>query len=331
MSGTSDASAVPRVTVVVPTYNRADDLPQAVDSLLNQTCDDWEMVIVDDASSDDTFEVGAAYAARHPEKITAFKLERNLGIGGARSAAIAASRGSELIVLLDSDDYLRSDYVEHLLSVYDQAVAAGRRIGIIACNGYIHTPEGVTGETFAERFWWSDEIDVDRMLERNYILARAMFTRTAYNEVGEFSSECLGYDDYDMWLRILEAGYEVATTREPVAYYRVSPAGASRDQAFMTRGGMTALSRVLERSAVTPAQRRTVKARLRHFRALRARALFLDAVKRRQPLQAMLRGLEAAPTGLVAFLQHPSRWREWAGDIRRTARHRAGVGRNTLS
>jgi GT2 family glycosyltransferase len=285
------------------------------------------VIIVDDGSSDDSHAVGAACAELRPERITAIRLEHNVGIGGARNAAIAASRGGELIVLLDSDDYLRSDYVEHLVGLCDEARTAGRSVGILACNGYIHTSAGVTGETFADRYWWSDAIDYGAMLERNYVFARAMFSRAAYDAVGGFSPECLGYDDYDLWLRILESGFDVATTREPLAYYRVHDSAASADHRFMSQGGMVALRRILERGAVTPRQRRKVQARVRHYRALHARARFLAAARARRFPEAARRALEAAPLGAVAFLQDPSRWREWGGDLRRGVERRVGAAR----
>lgn len=305
----------PRVSVIVPAYNRADLLPQAVESVLAQTYQDWELVIADDASKDNTYEVAAGYQESHPDKVIALKLERNRGIAGARNEAIRASRGGELLVLLDSDDYLRNDYLEHMVGKYDGAVAAGRRVGVVACNALIEGPEGLTGETFAEHFWWLDDIDYLSMTKRNYILARALFPRAVLEEVGPLSPECLSWDDYDLWLRMLEAGYEIVTTREPVAFYRVHPSGITRgNEAFVTRGGIAAVTRALERNAVSPPLRRALKARLRHLRALRSRALFLESVERRQPLRASRMGLEAAPRGLVAFLQEPSRWREWTRD-----------------
>jgi len=319
----------PRVAVIVPAYNRADLLPQAVDSVLAQTFEDWELVIADDASSDDTYAVAARYAERRPGKITALKLERNLGIAGARNEAIKASRGGELVMLLDSDDYLREDYLEHMVGVYDREVARGRRIGVVNCNALLDSPDGIMDETYAEFCCWSDEIDYDQMIKRNYLLARVIFSQAAYDEVGPLSPECMSWDDYDMWLRMLEAGYEVATTRETVAYYRVHPGSITRNnEAFVARGGIVALNRALERDAISPRRRRAVKARLRHLRALRARGLFRDAVSRRQPLQASRWGLEAAPRGLVAFLQDPARWGEWAGDMRAAISRRAPAARH---
>src|SRR5947209_6748470 len=84
-----------------------------------------------------------------------------LGPALARNAAVEASSGGELLALLDADDRWRSDYLEKMAGLYDSGVAAGRRVGIVTCNPVIETEEGPTGQTFAEYFWWTDDIDYD--------------------------------------------------------------------------------------------------------------------------------------------------------------------------
>lgn len=313
--------------MIVPTYNSGPYLAQAIKSILSQTYGDWEAVLVDDASTDDTFAVATELAGRDPSRIKAIRLERNQGVAGARNAAIATARPSELIALLDHDDYWRDDFLERTVALYDAASAAGRSVGIVACNALIHLPEGLTEETVADRSGWVEPIGYDDMIDRNHIFARALFARAAYRAVGWFSSECPGYDDYDLWLRIMEAGYDVITTREPLAVYRLHPTNMSRDRLLMAEGAIAARRRALHRGALTPRQRRAVKARLRHHLALRERALVYRAIAERRPARAAARALRAAPYGLVALLQHPGRWSEWTGELagrtRGAARHAA--------
>jgi glycosyltransferase involved in cell wall biosynthesis len=322
-------TGAPRVAVIVPARNAERYLPQAIDSMLGQTYRDWEAIIVDDASTDRTRMVAAGFAATHPDRIGVIGVDRNIGVPAARNAAIAAAKGGELIALLDSDDYWRDDYLERSVELFDEAQAAGRKVGIVACDALLETPEGIADQTFADVFGWVDEIDYDSMIERNYILARALFSRSAYDEVGGFAPDCAASDaaghyaasdDYDLFLAIMEAGYEVVTTREPLAVYRYDPGSVSRNPILLADVELAAYRRVLERGNVTRRQRLAVKARMRHYRALRARGRVSQAITDRRPLAATLEVLKAAPLGLVAFLQRPSRWGEWAAELVRRPR-----------
>jgi glycosyltransferase involved in cell wall biosynthesis len=298
---------------VVPAHNSGAHLRAALESILQQTYPDWEAIIVDDASTDGrTHETAEEFAARD-SRFRAIRLERNVGVAAARNVAIEASRG-ELVALLDHDDRWRSDYLERSLAAYEEGIEARRRIGIVASNAVIETPDGISGETFADRFGWADPVDYDAMIERNCICARALFARAAYDEVGAFSSETPGYDDYDMWLRMLEAGYEVAAVPDPIAVYRIHPGAMSRDGLMMAEGAIASHRRALERGAIDRRQRRAIRARIRHHRALRERALARRAAADGRPLATVGHALKAVPYGLVAFLQSPSRWGEWLGE-----------------
>jgi glycosyltransferase involved in cell wall biosynthesis len=93
------------VSVVIPTYNRADLLPRAIDSALAQTAPPVEIIIVDDGSTDDTPAVVMRYAERHAGRVRSLRIP-NGGVARARNAGIAAAR-SQWVALLDSDDEWR--------------------------------------------------------------------------------------------------------------------------------------------------------------------------------------------------------------------------------
>lgn len=317
----------PRVTVVIPVHNGERYLRQALDSIREQTYRDWEAVIVDDASGDASRELAEEFAQREPDRFKVVVLDRNVGVAEARNIAMAASRRSELVALLDQDDYWTEHYLARVLAIFDQATARGRRVGIVACNGLIETSEGI-GQTWADRLPWRDDIDYSAMLERNFILARALFTRAAFDEVGGFARDCPGSDDYDLWLRMIEAGYEVITTREPLVVYRVHSAAQSQDEKRFAEATIAAYTRALDRGALSRRQRWQVRARIRHNRALRERALIRSALSERRLLTACARATRAAPYGAAAFLQDPSRWAEWARALTEAGRSRsAGVRR----
>lgn len=287
--------------------------------MLAQTYGDWAAFVADDASGDGT--VGVVRSFRDP-RISTLELARNVGVVGARNAVIEASGDTELIALLDHDDYLEPHYLQRSLTLHDEAREAGRRVGIVTSNAYFHGPDGPSTETFADRYGWVDQIDYDSMLRKNYVFARAVFSREAFEQVGGFARETEGADDYDLWLRIIEAGYEVVSTREPLAHYREG--GMSRRRVLMTEAHLSTYRRAIARGALTHAQQRVVRERTRHYRALKERARFYEAVEARRPLRALALGLRAAPHGAVAFLQRPQRWLEWLRDLVRPLRRSAG-------
>jgi teichuronic acid biosynthesis glycosyltransferase TuaG len=302
----------PRVSVLIATHNGERFLGQTLDSVLAQTYDDWEAIVVDDASTDGTAALVAGYAERHPGRIKLVPLDSNVGPALARNAAAEASSGGELLALLDHDDRWRENFLEHMVGVYNAAVGDGRRVGVVSCNPLIETEDGITGETFAERYWWSDSVDYDGMIERDYVYAGALFPREAFDRVGRLSGECWGSDDYDLWLRMMEAGYEVVTTRESVAVYRCHSTSISANDLTMADAAIAAYRRALERGQVDARRMRALRRQLRHYRALRERALVRKAMRERRPFSAGVRALRAAPRGLIAFAQAPERWGEWA-------------------
>jgi len=303
------------VTVVVPMHNGVRWLEQAVGSIRSQRMGDWEAVLVDDASTDDTYALARELAAGDPARIRVLRLERNVGVAAARAAAIDASR-AELVALLDQDDLLEPDFLGRCVALYDGGVAAGRRVGIVACNPWIVDADGTRDGTFAERYGWTDDIGYDDMIARNCICARALFSREAYTRAGGFAGQTQPSDDYDLWLRMLELGYEVVTTRETLASYRLHEHATSRDNARMAEATLLVHGRALRRGAISPRQRRALKARVRHHRALRERARLIQAVAERRPLAAGSRAARAAALGSIDVLATPSRWREWLSELR---------------
>lgn len=101
-----------KFSVIIPAYNAQSYLEACVRSVLHQSEPDWEIILVDDGSTDHTGEICACYAARYPQKITVLR-QRNAGLSAARNAGIRAAKG-EYLLLLDSDDILTGDALKRL-------------------------------------------------------------------------------------------------------------------------------------------------------------------------------------------------------------------------
>ncbi len=204
---------MPRVSVIIPAYNSAAYLGEAVRSVQQQTYDDWEAIVVDDASGDDTFAVAASFGGR----VRAVRGERNRGPAGARNLALEHASG-ELIALLDADDAWLPSYLERQVQRLDTERARGRRVGIVACNARV---SGSHQRTFLDHFRGPLEpVTLERVLRGNPIFISALVLRQAGEEAGWFAEELFGTEDHDLWIRILELGYEAVLNHEVLAVYR---------------------------------------------------------------------------------------------------------------
>ena len=102
-----------KVSIVVPAYNSHDTLPRCLNSLVNQTLDDIEIIVINDASDDDTWDIMRTYEQRYPDKLIIVDGGMNRGSGGARNQGFDLTSG-EYIGLVDSDDYIASNMYELL-------------------------------------------------------------------------------------------------------------------------------------------------------------------------------------------------------------------------
>ena len=92
-----------KVSIIMGIYNCAPTLPEAVDSILAQTFTDWQLVLCDDGSLDDTYAVAARYQAAYPEKVVLLQNERNMGLNHTLNRCLAAATG-EYVARMDGDD-----------------------------------------------------------------------------------------------------------------------------------------------------------------------------------------------------------------------------------
>jgi glycosyltransferase involved in cell wall biosynthesis len=184
----------PTFTVVMPAYNHAEYVGEAIDSVVAQTFDDWELIVVDDGSTDDTAEVARTRAERDGRiKIVS---QANAGPAAARNNAIARSSG-EWITFLDSDDV----WYPRTLATYAKAVAAhpgqgffhGRRDRLDAAG----TVAATTGE-FQDRPTGTPEL-FGRMFLSTMV---SCISRELIERVGAFDEGLRSCEDYELFLRL---------------------------------------------------------------------------------------------------------------------------------
>ena len=131
---------MPKISVIVPVYNVADFLPKCVSSLLAQTYEDYEIILVNDGSTDNSGAVCDSYD-REQEKIIVIH-QQNQGLGGARNTGIAASRG-EYLLFVDSDDYVHPQLLEYTVSAAEK-----HRCDMVVFDAVAVYPNGTQGPVY---------------------------------------------------------------------------------------------------------------------------------------------------------------------------------------
>jgi glycosyltransferase involved in cell wall biosynthesis len=198
---------VPRVSVCIPSYNAARFLRAAIDSVLAQDFADFELVVSDDASADDTAAVLGSYA---DPRLRVVRSEDRLGQAGNWNRCVELARG-EYVTLLHADDELLPGYLERAVAVLD----AHADVGLVHCSVQHVDEDGKP--LHLQRLLDEDRIDRDDVMLRRLLLdgcvinpAGVMARRRAYETAGRFTDQIVWGVDWHMWIRI--------ALRSPVAY-----------------------------------------------------------------------------------------------------------------
>jgi glycosyltransferase involved in cell wall biosynthesis len=286
-----------RVSVIVPAHDAGRFLADALRSIQGQTYDDWDAIVVDDASRDNTFEVASSFGNR----VQVLRSASNLGPAGARNLAVAHATG-ELVALLDADDIWLPDYLERQVGRFDTERYRGRRVAIVGCNARMSSSGS---RTFFDHVRGQLEpLTLERELRGNCIFVSALVLRQAGEAADWFDTALYGTEDHDLWIRILELGYEAVLNHEILALYRQPPGSISSDIARMGVGNQLTYRRALARGRLTPAQRRIARSQLRYNRAMEAVAAAWFRGDRSRAMRQL-------PTLLLVALTHPRLWSAW--------------------
>lgn len=236
----------PRFSVITPAYRATDTIADTMRSVIAQTCDDWEMVVVDDGSPDETLSIARAVAAEDP-RITVTSQE-NAGTSVARNTAIGLARG-EYLVLLDSDDRLLPRYLEAMSALIDSHPGHA----IYSCNATNVYPNGLRARRWTGRpFSRVRSFDLEEMLDRNLVHITAVLRRDVAVSVGGFAPGVRA-QDYEMWLKVMLSGGTHLYTPEVLAEYLVLDSAMSTRVADMVADVIAFASRLRDEPALDPA------------------------------------------------------------------------------
>ncbi len=293
----------------MPAFNAADTIEAAIGSVLAQTYNDWELIVGDDASTDDTAELALGI----DERIKVVSARERGGPANGRNLALELAQG-ELVVLLDADDRMLSTYLASQVDAYDRATAAGRNVGLVTCDAIVVGPDEIPVGLYSSLAGPAEEpLTLQTLLVRNEIFISILMPRRLASDLGGFSTDCVGTEDWDMWLRIVELSYEVVVNPELLVEYQLSDSSISASRIVMARASQVVFRRALDRGFLSRRERRIARSNLRVHQVLeRAEEISLRRASGATISIADVPNLLYIVGGRgIHVLTHPRRWSGW--------------------
>lgn len=211
---------MPKISVIIPAYNAMNYLPDTLDNLLKQTYNDFEIIIVNDGSSDSIKQWFSQLQHRRVKLI----FQENQGAGIARNTGIINAKG-EYLAFLDADDIWESTKLEKQVRILEE----NPKVGLVySWVEYISETGQSTGRIVkhqAEGNVW------ETLIQRNLVECGsvAMVRRSCFDNIGIFDKNLSSFvEDWDMWLRIAER-FAFKVIKQVLVYYRQHPNGGSKN------------------------------------------------------------------------------------------------------
>ncbi len=278
----------PRFSVVVPAYNAQETLAGTLQALVKQTFDDWECIVVDDGSVDETGVVAASFA----EQDERFRViaQANRGTGGAYNTGVTAASG-DWVTVCSADDVLLPSH----LCAMRAAIAANPESDILSCNGYYWGSDDARELVYkGARARTARSWTLEDALDRCFFSVGACYRRSLFDALGGYREEIYG-EDYDFWLRALAAGARHRYVPETLTLHRVSDTQKSADRVRAYESDIRSISNVLQSAELTESEQRAAHAAISHRRRLISEVEHPDSVTGRarrllRPLVARLHG-----------------------------------------
>jgi glycosyltransferase involved in cell wall biosynthesis len=219
----------PNVSIIVPTYNRAHLIGRAIQSVLNQTYQDFELIVVDDGSADNTEEVVKEFQKKD-ERIIYIRQEKNKGAAAARNTGIKAAKG-EYIAFQDSDDEWLPEKLEKQMKAFDNASSE---------VGVVYTDMQRINEDGEIEYWHSPTVIYGSLINPktldyqvvNIGVQSALIKKECFNGAGLFDEKFPRFIDLELFIR-LSKYYHFYHIKEPLVKYYATEGISSNTNALI--------------------------------------------------------------------------------------------------
>lgn len=194
-------------------YNCAETLPEAIESILNQTFTNWELIMCDDGSTDDTYSVAEKYTSAYRNKIVLLKNEKNMGLNYTLNKCLTIAKG-EYIARMDGDDHCSTNRFEVELDVFKREP----EIAIVSTDMQYFDETGVWGNIRHPTY----PTKRDFLSGTPFCHAPCLVKKEAYLAVRGYSNEkrLLRVEDYYLWVKKYQAGYKGKNIHLPLYQMR---------------------------------------------------------------------------------------------------------------
>lgn len=237
---------MPKTSVIITTYNCASFLPMAIDSVLNQTFQNFELIIVDDGSTDNTKEIVSKYKQSSDGRIK-YLYQKNKGPSSARNTGLKAATG-EYITFLDSDDYWDITFFEKGLKMLED----GKYDIVVSDNYRTELRKGeIISKTVVKR---SDLLEKNHNLFFEFLKkdliggpSRTISKKKIFDEIGGYDEALWLHQEWDLWIRFFKTPRKIGLLREPLYYYHVRNDGSNITRRFSASKGIIEIYKIYQR------------------------------------------------------------------------------------
>ena len=264
ISTDNDAAASrtnPTVTVVIPAYNSAQYIGEALDSVQAQTFTDYEIIVVNDGSDDR--EDLERILKSHSLSVVYISQE-NKGVSAARNAAIRVARG-KFYAQLDADDQWTPDYLEVQLKFLKD----NSDVDLVYPNATIIGDGATAGLEFMKISPSEGEVNFESLVRQKCVVMTCVTARMSMiREAGMFDESIRSCEDFDLWLRIVKIGGRIAYHQQPLVLYRRHEGSLSSDRVWMTRNLVAVFEKCAATYQLTRAEKELLDEQIHEQRAM---------------------------------------------------------------
>ncbi|HEV8430614.1 MAG TPA: glycosyltransferase [Pyrinomonadaceae bacterium] len=243
----------PLVSVIMPAYNTETYIGDSIQSVRNQTYRNWELLVVDDGSTDKTAEIIRSFAAQ--DSRVKYVFQQNGRQAKARNTGIEKSSGT-LLAFLDSDDLWLPEKLERQLQVMDEM-----NVDVVYSDGHIiYEPGSIPGATSFRIVpgTVAGREMLDKLLLHNHVPVQSVLVRLdCFRKAGPFdeSPAFHGCEDYEMWLKLAATGAKFHGMSEKLIKYRRHPTATTHKNSKMFKPALRVVSRHLESGTLNQKQK----------------------------------------------------------------------------
>lgn len=189
----------PKVSIIMGIYNCESTLKESIDSIVNQTFQDWEFIMCDDGSTDKTYEIAKEYEVKYPDKFLVIKNSENMGLAYSLNHCLKYAKG-KYIARQDGDDYSKPNRLERQVDFLDD----NPKLGLVSTGIKLFDNENIWDGYMPK----SRPESIDVINCKAFVHAAAMIRKELLDKVNGYrvSNETLRNEDFDLWCRIYKVG-----------------------------------------------------------------------------------------------------------------------------